>query len=180
LDALATLLVSADGSVTALAGSVGSLWPRGAEQLVGRRCYECLTIVDGLGRNLCTPHCPLLEACRHRKPAVLHEVVWANGRAALLTAVAGRGADGAFHVLHGFDFPSELASLTEAEVRVLYHLSRGAGTEEIAARLAIRQSTVRTHVRRVLEKLGTSSRVAAVARLRTPSEARPDERQDVL
>ncbi|MBI4279123.1 MAG: PAS domain-containing protein [Armatimonadetes bacterium] len=55
-----------------------------------------------------------------------------------------------------------LAALTAREREVLEALATGAGTREIAARLYLSPATVRTHVQRVLHKLGVHSRLEAV------------------
>ena len=53
--------------------------------------------------------------------------------------------------------------LTAREVEVLRLLTTGASTETIGKWLRIGTSTVRTHVQRVLQKLGVHSRLEAVA-----------------
>ncbi|MFN0091057.1 MAG: LuxR C-terminal-related transcriptional regulator [Acidimicrobiales bacterium] len=59
--------------------------------------------------------------------------------------------------------PSPLHSLTERELALLSGLLEGESTQALAARLGVRESTVRTYVQRVLSKLGVHSRSAAVA-----------------
>jgi DNA-binding NarL/FixJ family response regulator len=66
--------------------------------------------------------------------------------------------------------PAEPAGLTAAEPltarerEVLELLAAGAANREIAARLAIRESTVKYHVKNILRKLRAGSRAEAVAR----------------
>jgi DNA-binding NarL/FixJ family response regulator len=78
--------------------------------------------------------------------------------------------------------PSELGELTQRELEVLRAVASGCSNAELAETLVISETTAKTHVARVLAKLGLRDRVQIVVfayehRLVEPGDSRPARRE---
>jgi DNA-binding NarL/FixJ family response regulator len=93
--------------------------------------------------------------------AAIHTI--AAGDALLSPSVTSRVVErAARHAPPDPALAERIAELTERERDVLELVARGLSNGEIAAQLVIEESTVKTHVRRILGKLGARDRVQAV------------------
>jgi DNA-binding NarL/FixJ family response regulator len=87
--------------------------------------------------------------------------VVASGDALLAPAVTRR-LIGEFARLQPTPPPERLDELTAREIEVLRLVAEGLSNREIAERLVVGEETVKTHVSRVLMKLGLRDRTQAV------------------
>jgi DNA-binding NarL/FixJ family response regulator len=71
---------------------------------------------------------------------------------------------------------SRLDVLTEAELKVLTLVGRGLSNQEISSELFVADTTVRTHIRHILEKLDLRDRVQAVVLAYDTGLVRPPPR----
>jgi DNA-binding NarL/FixJ family response regulator len=96
-----------------------------------------------------------------RLVAGIHTV--ADGEALLAPSLTRRLIEEHVHrpPPHG-GVPERLHGLTERELEVFTLIARGLSNDEIAAALVVSQSTIKTHVNRVLNKLALTTRVQAV------------------
>jgi DNA-binding NarL/FixJ family response regulator len=86
----------------------------------------------------------------------------AAGEALLAPAVTRRLISEFTRLRPAPDAPPSLAELTPRETQVLRLVAEGLSNPEIAARLSVTGETVKTHVSRVLSKLGLRDRTQAV------------------
>lgn len=86
-------------------------------------------------------------------------------RRAIKAAAAGQvqlSPQAATYLMQEVQVPGTLEVLTEREIEVLYLLAKGQSNKDIADHLHVVESTVKTHVRHILSKLGVQSRTQAV------------------
>jgi DNA-binding NarL/FixJ family response regulator len=88
--------------------------------------------------------------------------VVADGGALLAPSVTRRLLEAFAHRLPRAEPATAVGDLTERELEVLRLLAAGLSNAEIAAELVLGETTVKTHVSRVLMKLGLRDRVQAV------------------
>jgi DNA-binding NarL/FixJ family response regulator len=88
--------------------------------------------------------------------------VVAQGEALLAPSVTRRVIEEFVHQPRRGDRPSELDELTAREREVLALLAHGRTNQEIATELVVSRGTAKTHVARVLGKLGLRDRIQAV------------------
>jgi DNA-binding NarL/FixJ family response regulator len=90
--------------------------------------------------------------------------VVAAGEALLAPTVTRRLLERFAHTLPGAEEkpPPELATLSERELEVLKLLAGGLSNAELAERLFLSETTVKSHISSVLRKLGLRDRVQAV------------------
>jgi DNA-binding NarL/FixJ family response regulator len=87
--------------------------------------------------------------------------VVAGGEALLSPAITKRVIEKFTRIAHAQP-PRELDELTEREVDVFRLIARGLSNSEIGQRLFISETTVKTHITHILQKLGLRDRVQAV------------------
>jgi DNA-binding NarL/FixJ family response regulator len=86
----------------------------------------------------------------------------AAGHALLAPTVTRRVIERFVHTRPAGDRLARIAELTERERETLSAVARGLSNAEIAAELYVSEATVKTHVSRLLTKLGVRDRVQAV------------------
>lgn len=87
-----------------------------------------------------------------------------NGRAVLDPAIARMLMDRLSQLSRdGHTRQVEAEGLTQRELEILGELTRGSKDRQIAAKLTIAEGTVKTHIGRILKKLGCQNRTHAVA-----------------
>ena len=101
--------------------------------------------------------------------------VVADGGALLAPSVTRRLLDAFAHRLPSSPDATAAADLTERELEVLRQVAAGRSNAEIAGELVVSETTVKTHVSRVLMKLDLRDRVQAVVYAYETGIVRPGE-----
>ncbi len=86
----------------------------------------------------------------------------ATGDSLIEPSITRRLLEGLARPVVAVGIPPRLARLTERELDVLRLVARGLSNAEIAAEMVVAETTVKTHVARILAKLGVRDRVQAV------------------
>jgi ATP/maltotriose-dependent transcriptional regulator MalT len=141
----------------------------GARAIVGVRCHEDeavdALITEATSRNTWDP---LIFCARASQPLAAALAERDNFRVQL-AELYGRFNDLVLARRAGFRIRFDRrpdAVLTQRELEVLALMAQGLRNHEIAAAFVISESTVKVHVRHILEKLGVRSRAQAVDRFR--------------
>lgn len=159
-------------------------WNAAAEQLTGipesdafgKHCWELLGGHDRRGNLVCHSGCSYARIAREGTPVVSHDLVvkTVRGRRTFaLSTIELAGPDGRLflRVLGGPEpepapAGATRAHLTARQSEVLELLAEGLAVRSLAARLGMRETTARNHVRALLVELGAHSQLEAVATAR--------------
>lgn len=160
---VAILRVDARGLVTG-ANAAARAW---LGEIVGDRCCDAVLARSGRACH-CAPGCAAARAA-DGAPGVEEPLV-VRGR--LCSVLCERVGSEVVVVLR-VGPPADGPVLTAREREALAWVANGAETEEIARRMRVHSSTVRTHVEHAREKLGARTRAEAVARALERGELTP-------
>ncbi|MHB8147136.1 MAG: response regulator transcription factor [Vulcanimicrobiaceae bacterium] len=161
---------------------------RDARYVIGHPCHDILQGLNPAGGQLCGPNCPIRESCKKLhaprrfemvvrdpsgaelwlevttvivfdgdRPITLH-LLSENVAARRLTDLAETVMRRITHV----ETASQDFALTRRETGVLALLAEGLRTKQIAERLQLAETTVRSHIQNLLLKLGVHSRAEAI------------------
>ncbi|MBX6376964.1 MAG: response regulator transcription factor [Clostridia bacterium] len=139
-----------------------------AAEVPGTRCLVLTTFDDDerIREALAAGAVGYLLKDAHREDLFRAIRAAARGETVLHPAVAARLVRQVLRPERDVPAGSEppLEPLTKRELQVLELVARGLANKEIAVALGLEESTVKSHVAHILQKLGVSSRTAAVTR----------------
>jgi DNA-binding CsgD family transcriptional regulator len=164
-------LFTVDRSLTILGWNSGAetLTGIGAAAAVGRRCWEVLGGLGEGGDVICHAGCSNARLARERFPVPCRTMLvrTANGRTRVHISTVALADGRLLHVLVRGRRPAQARSaLTPRQCEVLGLIADGLPAKAIAARLGVKESTVRTYIRLILRELGAHSQLEAVAKAR--------------
>jgi PAS domain S-box-containing protein len=151
-----------------------------ADSVLGKPCHAVLGGRDLFGNLHCREDCNLRQMIRRREPICNFalQVRDATGHllpvACSIVVVCEEQTEREFTILHlletagigaqrdAEDDPAEPARLTRREIEILQLLAQGHSTREVAHRLSLTVSTVRTHIQNVLRKLEAHNKLQAI------------------
>ena len=160
---------SADVAVIGIDGDVRAVWticdhllsiwsaraPRIVLLLPGKSDFE-MTAAASVGASAVLPRTTTTGGLREAVQTV------ASGGSLVASGLAERLLDDVAGMLRRRREQTEI-HLSTRELQVLDEVAQGRSNREVAAALHISENTVKNHVRRIMEKLGASSRTEAVA-----------------
>jgi len=178
--------VDRNGVIVAWNAAAKTAFGHSDTEAVGRNCWDLLQGQDTFGNQYCCERCPLREMAFHHKSVnrcriyfrtadnelkrfIVSTLVLFNehGQETLIHLCrpeAGANKDtSTIAPMRKPGVVNEHNVLTPRENQVLYLLSEGHTTREIATLMSISGPTVRNHVEHILHKLHTHSRLEAVA-----------------
>ena len=161
-DAADLAVVGIDGDVRAVwsvCDHLLSVWvarpPRIVLVLPGKSDFE-MTAAASLGASAVLPRTTTTSALREAVRTV------AAGGSMVASGLAERLLDDVAGMLRRRREQAEI-HLSARELQVLDEVAQGRSNREVASTLHISENTVKNHMRRIMEKLGASSRTEAVA-----------------
>ncbi|MHA6534312.1 response regulator transcription factor [Paenibacillus sp. BAC0078] len=160
-------IIDETGHILQWSSEIGTLLGISAAQAVGETCRSLDLFSDCTGNSLCKT-CQVLSAAQHMKNCNGSRRVYVQRgsvRFPLLKSIRASSYDKRliWVTLEQAAVFSLTEKLTSQENRVLDLLSKGQTAQQIAMDLHISYTTVRTHIRNLLSKLGVHTQKEAVS-----------------